>query len=66
MLKVNVVNGVRLSDCVMVVIVGYVPGLVMLYLHLLKQRRKVLGKVGEKKKGTRLETKGNHLGCFFR
>lgn len=48
--KVNVVKGVRLSDCVMVVIVGYVPGLVMLYLHLLKQRRKVLGKVGEKKK----------------
>jgi heme exporter protein D len=27
-----------------------VPGLVMLYLHLLKQRRKVLGKVGDKKK----------------
>ena len=48
--KVNVVNGVRLSDCVMVVIVGYVPGLVMLYLHLLKQRGKVLGKVGDKKK----------------
>lgn len=48
--KVNVMNGVRLSDCVMVVIVGYVPGLVMLYLHLLKQRGKVLGKVGDKKK----------------
>ena len=48
--KVNVVKGITLSDCVKVVIVGYVPGLLMLYLHLLKQRRKVMGKVRDKKK----------------